>query len=379
MEQVIPPGFTKPVVTPLDEIYAFVSRFIYASEAELVAITLWIAHTYVYKLYFATPRLGVFAPGEDSGKTTVLRMLLALACNAVMTPNASAPSIYKIIEQEHPTLCFDEADGIWGKSGTGERGRVLRGILNEGAYQDGFVLRVVGNDVVRFPCFGPAAFAGIGKLPKTMMSRCVEVHLLQAPMTAEIDDYEPDLYRAEAKRIREGLREWLTDRGPELNLRPEMPHQMFNRQKQIARVLVALGDLASEEWGKRAREAVLELFCNITGKPHISTGMEFIQTVAAATQPDAKMPTGELIKMMATQRKLHGRCAWADWLEEPTVAPRKIAALLRPYGIETQQFWLNKENRRGYAAADFHMWAKEEDPHVDQPESDEFERQVEAE
>jgi hypothetical protein len=356
------PAYCKPRVTPLDQIRAFVERFVYGTPAQLTAITLWIAHTYVYKMFFATPRLGAFAEGEDSGKTTVLRMCLALCEKAVMTPNASAPSIFTIIEQEHPVLLFDEADGIWNKSGTGERGRSLRGILNEGAYEDGYVLRVVGGEAKRFPCCCPAAYAGIGRLSKTMMSRSVVINMVQAPPGAEIDEYEPALYKAEAALLRNVLKEWLGEFGPEMNLQPEMPAKLFNRAKQIWKVLIAIADLDGEKWGKWARDAALELACNIKAQASVSPGEEFIETVAGATLPDAKLTTGELIKLMAGERKARGKCSWADWLEEPTVAPRKIAALLRPYGIETHQFWRDGNNRRGYFAADFHLWAEQEGP-----------------
>src|SRR5579859_5245476 len=98
----------------LDIVREFVGRFVYASDAELDVLTIWITHTYVYEAFYATPRLAVMAPTAEAGKTTVLSMISALGKDAIITMNASAPSLYAIIEQEHPTLCFDEADNMWG-------------------------------------------------------------------------------------------------------------------------------------------------------------------------------------------------------------------------------------------------------------------------
>jgi uncharacterized protein DUF3631 len=352
----------RPVVTPLDEVVAFCSRFIYATKAEIDTIGGWILHTYVYNLYYMTPRLIVRAKDEDSGKSTVANISKALCRDGVITGNASTPAIFKLIAMRHPTIIFDEADNSFGAAGQGQQGREKRGIFNMGAYQEGSVLRVVDNVPTEFPCFGPAMFAGIGTLPKTMMSRGFDIELHQKPASAELEDWDPSLYGEEAKRIAALVEDWITSRGPELNPWPEMPKELNNRKCQKWRSLISIADGISFEWGQRMRAASLELECGISATSRLSTGEELINTVAELTLSSQKIPTGDLIVLLRQARDEQGKCKWATWLHDPILAARQLASILRPYEIGTHQFWIDGENRRGYLAADFHLWANEDTP-----------------
>ena len=355
----------RPRPCPLDEIAQFISRFIYAKPCELDALAVWIAHTYVYNAFAYTPRLGVFAEQENAGKSTVLKMILAMGNNPVKTMNASSNAIYAIIAQRHPTLLIDESDNIFGRTGSGDKGRVLRGILNEGVEEDGVVLRVVGGVPTPFPVFGPAAFAGIGQLPKTMMSRCVLMNLKPAP-EGSIEPYDKQIFAGEANKIKEALKAWVTSRGAELNLYPPMPAGFYNRAGQIWRVMISIGDAAGPAWGKRIRDAALEIALKITATTNITPAEDLIQTVADNTLQSDFLPSADLIKMLSRAKEDDNRILWADWLSDPILAARQISAMLRPYAIESKQKWLDGENRRGYFAADFHLWAQEKPPVEDE-------------
>jgi hypothetical protein len=338
----------------------FCSRFIYAKPAEIDTLAAWIAHTYVYRGFGYTPRLGVFAENENSGKSTVLKMVLAMGDKPIKTMNASANAVYAIIAQQHPTLCIDESDNIFGKTGSGEKGRVLRGILNEGVEEDGVVLRMVGGAPTPFPVFGPAAFAGLGRLPKTMMSRCVIINLKQAPPDT-IQQYDRRLYGAEGAKVKEALQAWVTSRGAELNLDPALPDGLYNRAGQCWRVLISIGDAAGPVWGKRMRDAGLELVLGQTATTRLSPAEDLIETVVKYALPSAFMPTTDLINLLRMAKE-EGHILWCEWLADPIVAARQLASLLRDYGIEAKQKWLDGENRRGYYAADFHLWSQNSNP-----------------
>lgn len=352
------PRKDSPEPCALDVVREFVSRFVYASDAELDIITVWIAHTYVYEAYYATPRLAIMSPVFEAGKTTVLNMIIALAKNGILTVNASGPSLFAIIGQEHPTLCFDEADNMWGENGEKARYRDQLAILNSGYTQDGFVLRSQNGSAKKHPVFVVAAFAGKGKLPDAMMTRSIPIKMMPLPSNIEVEDYEPDLFRGEAARVAETLQNWLAERGPELDLQPIMPDGLKSRKRQIWKVMVAIGDLAGNEWSSKIRQAAREIALGITRTAHVSPAEELIQLVASVTQQDTFLPTGELINLLKLHRDHDNRLSWAVWLDNPIIATRQIANMLRPYGIESQQKWLEGENRRGYHAGDFHMWAQ---------------------
>jgi hypothetical protein len=303
------------------------------------------------------------APIKEAGKTTVLNMIVALGKNTVKTMNASAPSLFAIIEQEHPTLCFDEVDNMWGPSGQGARYREQLGILNEGYTQEGYVLRSRNGVAKRFPVFVAAAFAGIGQLPDTLRSRCIPMNMRQVPDNVTIEDYEPDLYRGEAARIAETLATWIGTRGPEIDLQPVMPEGLRSRKKQIWKALIALGDLGGPVWSTKIRQASREIGLGISRTAKISPAVELINLIASVAQPDVFMPTGDLIALLKFQRDHENKLEWATWLDNAIIATRQIANILRPYGIESQQKWLDGENRRGYNISDFHMWTQAKKDH----------------
>jgi hypothetical protein len=366
---------SSPEPCALDVVREFVSRFVYASDAELDIITAWIAHTYVFEAYYATPRLSIMSPVFEAGKTTVLNMITALAKNAILTVNASGPSLFAIIGQEHPTLCFDEADNMWGENGEKARYRDQLAILNSGYTQDGFVLRSQNGTAKKYPVFVVAAFAGKGKLPDAMMTRSIPIRMMPLPSNVEVEDYEPDLFKGEAARVAETLQNWLAERGPELDLQPIMPEGLKSRKRQIWKVMVAIGDLAGNVWSAKIRRSAREIALGITRTAHVSPAEELIQLVTSITQVDTFLPTGELINLLKLQRDHDNRLSWAVWLDNPIIATRQIANVLRPYGIESQQKWLSGENRRGYHAGDFHLWAqtKKTQTIVAQPEKEEVE------
>src|SRR5579859_7780839 len=82
------------------------------------------------------------------------------------------------------------------------------------------------------------------------------------------------------------------------------------------------------------------------------TAAELISAAIEVTQPHERLPTGILVARLAE------RLPEVEWLQgkRPAQAPRRLAKLFRTYGIETMQFWMEGENRRGYVAADFHLW-----------------------
>jgi hypothetical protein len=347
----------------LDVTREFVGRFVYASDAELDVLAAWIAHTYVFEAFYATPRLAVMAPIKEAGKTTVLNMIVALAKNPIKTMNASAASLFAIISQEHPTLCFDETDNMWGASGTSGRYREQLGILNEGYTQDGYVLRSRQGVGTKYPVFVAAAFAGIGQLPDTLRSRCIPINMKVVPDNVELEEYEPDMFRGESMRVAEMLGSWVTSRGPEIDLQPRMPEGFRSRKRQIWKALIAIGDLDGPLWGSRIRQAAREIGLNISRTAKISPAEELIKLVASFTESSAFIPTGELITQLKFQRDVENKIGWATWLDNPIVAARQIANMLKPYGIESGQQWLDGENRRCYSAADFHVWAQAKKDH----------------
>jgi hypothetical protein len=109
----------------LDEVLAFLRRFVaHPSIEELVAHTLWIAHTHAMDVWDSTPRLAFLSPEPGSGKTRALETSELLVPNPVEAINVTPAYLFRKVAPPdgRPTILFDEADTVFGpKAGDHER------------------------------------------------------------------------------------------------------------------------------------------------------------------------------------------------------------------------------------------------------------------
>ena len=132
---------------------------------------LWAVHTYLVDCFGISPRLAITSPEKGCGKTTALDVLSRLILRPLPTANASASAIFRVVELQRPTLLIDEADTFLPEN------EELRGILNSGHRQGGFVIRTVGEDFEprSFSTYSACAIALIGRLPATLADRSVPI------------------------------------------------------------------------------------------------------------------------------------------------------------------------------------------------------------
>jgi hypothetical protein len=114
-------------INPLDLVHHLLWRYIEMAPHQFVAVSLWIAHTFVYQRFAVTARLMVTSPVRGCGKTTLLDLLEAMCVRPLKSDSITAASIYHAVDREHPTLLIDEADNF----GLAFNG-ALRAMLNSG-------------------------------------------------------------------------------------------------------------------------------------------------------------------------------------------------------------------------------------------------------
>src|SRR5204862_4553478 len=106
-----------------------------------IAMAIWILHTHCLAAAAITPRLAIVSPTKRCGKTTVLKLLGALACKPLAAANLTPAVLYRVIEAYAPTILVDEADTFLADQDE------LRGVLNAGHDRHSAVVpRCVGDD-----------------------------------------------------------------------------------------------------------------------------------------------------------------------------------------------------------------------------------------
>ena len=166
----------------LDEVQEFLSGYvIFPSTAAAVTATLWAAHTHLVSEFESTPRLALLSPEKQCGKSRVLELLELLSAGAETLSDASPAYLFRRIGAGPVTILLDEADAIWKRGKADETAEALRSIVNAGHRRSATVGRVEmngqGANLTRFPVYAPAAIAGIGNLPDTIMDRAVIVRM----------------------------------------------------------------------------------------------------------------------------------------------------------------------------------------------------------
>jgi hypothetical protein len=230
-------------------------KYISLEVHQFVAVTLWILHTHVYEYFMISPRLIVTSPIRGCGKTTLLDIAEQLTARGQRYDSITAAAIARKVQIERATLLCDEADNmdtaanamLWAVLNSGYRRGGKRGQVNsKGQAQD-------------FGLYGPLALATIGlSLPLPLMHRAVIIEMARTIQELARYDSADVMTQIELGSVYREIYRWAQT--VELSRDPPLPKALPpGRPKDNWRVLIAIADSISEEWGKMAREAAVAL------------------------------------------------------------------------------------------------------------------------
>jgi putative DNA primase/helicase len=312
------------------------------------AMALWILHTYCLAAAAITPRLAILSPTKRCGKTTVLKLLGALACKPMAAASLTPAVLYRVIEAYAPTILVDEADTFLAEQDE------LRGVLNAGHDRHSAVVpRCVGDEFEPkvFHVFGAIAIAAIGKLPDTLMDRSILVEMKRKAPGEKLQKLRRRQREALADLPRRCVR-WAADNTKALSERePELPNDLDDRAADNWEPLLAIADQAGGAWPKRARATALLLSGARTDA--VETGDAGVQLLADVRGVFAehdldKTTTKALLSSLA---EMEGR-PWAEWNRGRPLTARQLGALLGRFGIKPGTIRVGDATPKGYLLAD---------------------------
>src|SRR5262249_6220727 len=112
------------------------------SPPAVVAMVLWVLHTYACDAADCSPILAITSPRPRCGKTRLLSILETLVFNCMLSSSVSAAALYRMIDKLHPTVLVDECDNLFTDKNPNPD---VRAIFNAGNYRGSKVLRCVGD------------------------------------------------------------------------------------------------------------------------------------------------------------------------------------------------------------------------------------------
>jgi hypothetical protein len=342
--------------TTLAGVESLLRRYVaFPSEHQVVATTLFVAHTHAVDAADSTPYLAITSPEKRSGKTRLLDALEPLVARPWRLVEPSVAVVFRKVERDKPTLMLDEVDTIFRARGENYEG--LRGLLNSGHRRGAKVPRCgeKGKTLEEFEVFCPKALAGIGELPDTVADRAIPIRLARRAPGEHVQRFRFREAEAAARPLRESLSAWALGNISTLrNARPLVPSALDDRAEEGWEPLLAIADSAGSDWAERAREAAVALHGDESPQEE-PLGVLLLTDTHTVFQGFERVTTADLLAGLVDIEE----SPWGDWwgkaVEEGDLRGpgRRLATLLSRYGIRSKNLRIGESVQKGYQAEDF--------------------------
>jgi hypothetical protein len=272
--------------------------------------------------------------------------------------------LFRLIDQEKPTVLFDEIDTVFHGGKSDERSEGMRGLLNSGFKLTGKIPRCVkvrdNHEPYDFSTFCPKVLAGIGKLPDTVEDRSIPIPLVRKTKSQKVERFRAREAEERARPIKEALEAWAGGAVIEelRRARPLMPEEgLTDRQRDICEPLLAIADLAGEGWPERARRDLVKIFATSEGETDsLSTqALRDIRRVFSDQELN-RISTVELLNHLIDIAESPWGGLWADSIARgnPRGPAQRLASFLRPHRIFPKTYtFADGKDAKGYEEAAF--------------------------
>ncbi|MFE6965684.1 DUF3631 domain-containing protein [Agromyces sp. NPDC057679] len=238
----------------LDDVRRWLSTYIlFTEESDADILTLWIAHTYVARETYTTPRIVVDSTTYGAGKTTVIEHCARLAHKPIQAASISSPALLpRMLDKEIRTILIDEVDRSLDPKKPGVEDLIA--IINSG-YKRGatrpVLVKVKGDewDVAEMPTFSPVLMAGNApQLPDDTRSRSIRI-LLMPDLFGQVEATDWEEIEPEALELAEALSAQMdAARDSVRTIRPELPEACTGRIKEKWAPLARVAAVAGGDW-----------------------------------------------------------------------------------------------------------------------------------
>ena len=334
----------------LDDVARYIRRYVVLSDSQTRACTLWVAHCHAFAAAEATPYLHVTSAVKQCGKTRLLEVLEPLVPTPWLTGRVSAAVLTRKVDSETPTLLLDESDAAFAhRSAYGE---ALRSLLNSGYRRSGrsslCVAEGTGLTYRDFSTFCPKAIAGIGALPDTVTDRSVRIALKRRTPDEAVDRFR----LRHAPRVGAPLRAQLDGwRGQALTVlrdaEPTLPPELSDRAADMWDPLLAIADLAGDDWPTRARHAAIALSGRVSVDDD-ALAIRLLTDIRHVFTEDTVRSAALVHQLVILEDR-----PWADGTGGRPITQARVARLLRPFGIHPVKLRFGETTANGYTARMF--------------------------
>lgn len=347
----------------LDQVVAFLHRYMrFEQEWQPDICAIWAAYSWVFRAFSRTPYLYIFSPEPSCGKSQLKNCIYYLSPPEPRRWRIVAPSeaaLFRKIHKDSPAVFLDEIDKYFSRT---NEDHPITGILNSGYEVGDPVPRCIGRtgELEEFNVFCPKCFTGIGKLPDTVATRSIHIHLTRQSSDDRAEPFEGDFVAGEVADIIKFFTKWEDGAVAKLKqarLTVQIPPEIDDgRKREIIRPILAVADLAGEKWGERARAAAIAAFSQNLEASSDKTKLLSAFRAIFKTKDCDRIATNDLLHALIGMDD----GPWATWFERDMAQnrmlgpARKIATMLKDFGIHSHNIRLDDDEQvKGYMAVDF--------------------------
>ena len=286
----------------LEAVEAFIRRFvIFQSEAQSIAVSLWVLHTHAVDAAEQSPYLAITSPEMQSAKSRLLEVLELIVPRPWRIEKPSEAVVFRKIDSDTPTLLLDETDAIFGKGKDADQHEGLRALLNAGNRRGSTVPRCVGAKMAlkNFKVFCPKALAGIGNLPGTIESRSIPIRMARKHKSESVERFRFKRVSPQGLALHTQLVRWSLGVSDLEDAEPELPEELSDRQQDSWEPLLAIADDAGADWPGGARAAAIELHAQ---KDEDSAGTLLLAHIREAFEDAIGTPSENVISTEGCSR-----------------------------------------------------------------------------
>ena len=130
-----------------------------------------------------------------------------------------------------------------------------------------------------------------------------------------------------------------------------------DRENEIAMPLLAIAEVAGDDWPERIRRALTEIFTSSAVVKDESIGVRLLKDIRRVFEESEsqQISTAGLLDML----RQDDQSPWCEFSHGKPLSSKKLAKILSPYGISSDRWREGKKTLRGYSRSLFRdAWSR---------------------
>lgn len=199
---------------------------------------------------------------------------------------------------------------------------------------------------MEYGLFGPKAFAGNVRLPRSLASRCIPIIFRRKKPSEVVARFDPGApLPPEIAAVRNSLNgivpDWIAEFANETP--HNLPPNLTAHQQDCAEPLLHIANAIGGPWPERARAAIVAVLALCESSCSLQM-LEDVRECFQLKQNPEYLVTRDLLALLSDYENR----PWSAW---PRNSGRRLGALLQPFGIKSHT--IKAEALKGYRFCDF--------------------------